>query len=177
MKNLVKYLGVFAAATMLMTSCQKDPSGTGSMVVKMKDAPTDFDSVNVEVLSTEVHYSNSPSGWVTLPTNSGVYDLLLLQNDVTAVLANSNQLPVGDITQMRLILGSTNYVVVDSLSFPLDLSSQDKTGLKFNLNTTVNAGDSVEVLIDFDAAQSIVETGNGKFKLKPVIKVEDIVYY
>ena len=36
---------------------------------------------------------------------------------------------------------------------------------------TVNSGQRVDLLLDFDACKSIVQTGNGKYKLKPVIKV------
>lgn len=177
MKTIMKITGTLLIAALLVTSCGKESSGTGRMTVKMKDAPIDYDSVNVQVVSVEVHYSGSNGGWVTLPTNAGMYNLLELQNDVTAVLSSGGELPVGDITQMRLILGNTNYVVIDSIPFPLDLTSQDKTGLKFNLNSSIASGDSVEVLIDFDAEKSILETSATSFKLKPVIKVESIVYY
>jgi hypothetical protein len=96
---------------------------------------------------------------------------------VTAVLSSNAGLPAGDVNQMRLILGSENYVVEDSVASDLLLSSQDKTGLKFNLNATINTGDTVEVLIDFDAEESIIQQGNGSYRLKPVIDVEDIIYY
>lgn len=177
MKTIAKYFG-FAMLMMVFFACQKE-EGTGRMTVKMKDVPIEYDSVFVDVQRVEVHYSNEntgDAGWVTLSTAAGIYDLLELQNGVTAVLSDSVLLPVGKISQMRLILGSQNSVVVDGASFPLLLSSQDKTGLKFNLNTTISEDDIVEVLIDFDAEQSIVVEGTGAFRLKPVIKVESIIY-
>ena len=169
--------GIIALLIMGAVACEKAPSGSGNMTVKMKDAPIDFDSVIVEVLRVDVHYSGSTTGWVSLPTNAGMYNLLDLQNDVTAVLTSNAGLTVGKITQMRLILGSNNYVVLDNISTFLDLSSQDKTGLKFNLDATINDGETVEVLVDFDAEKSIVVSGDGSFKLKPVISVESIIYY
>lgn len=175
MKNLFKLTGIIALLALGVMACEKAPQGTGKMTVKMKDAPIAFDSVNVEVLRVDVH--TSANGWVSLPTNAGVYNLLDLQNDVTAVLATNVELPVGSISQMRLILGTENNVVVDSVSYNLELSSQSNTGLKFNLDATINNGDTVEVLIDFDAEKSIVVNGNGSFKLKPVIGVESIIYY
>lgn len=174
MKNLAKYTGIIALFALGAIGCEKAPTGSGAMTVKMKDAPIDFDSVNVEVLRVEVNYSGS--GWVTLPTNAGMYNLLDLQNDVTAVLSSNVELPVGKINQMRLILGNDNYVVAGNVVTTLELSSQDKTGLKFNLDATINNGETVEVLIDFDAAKSIVITGNGSIKLKPVVTVENIIY-
>ena len=52
-----------------------------------------------------------------------------------------------------------------------------RTGLKINLNTEIQPQDSVEITIDFDAAKSIVETGNDQFKLKPVIKLQEVIFF
>lgn len=181
MKTYIKIpivLFTLTAAVMLFQSCGKQHR-TGKVSVKMTDAPIDFDSVNVEVLQVKVHVSNSgngSSGWVDLPTNTGMYNLLDLQNDITTTLVDPHILSVGEIQQMRLILGANNYVVVDSIPFPLETSSQMNTGLKFNVNTAITPNDEVEILIDFDAEQSIVIEGTGDYKLKPVIKVEAITY-
>lgn len=178
MKSMDKLFGI-AMLLAVFFACDKQDDGTGRMTVKMTDAPVEYDSVFVDVQSVEIHYANNNtgnSGWVTLSTAAGIYNLLELQNGVTAVLSDSVLLPAGQISQMRLILGNQNSVVVEGQSFPLLLSSQDETGLKFNLNTTISDDDVVEVLIDFDAEQSIVEQGNGAFRLKPVIKVESIIY-
>jgi hypothetical protein len=178
MKNLSIILSSLIISAIALYSCEKQTSGNGYFAVKMTDAPGDYDSVNVEIIGTEIHYSNgSGSGWVTLPTVTGIYNLLDLQNDITAVLVDPNIVPAGDIQQLRLILGDENTVVVDSVSYPLLLSSQDKTGLKINVNTFVNPGDSVEILIDFDADQSIVQQGNGQYRLKPVVKLENVTYF
>jgi len=177
MKSIGKIVGICAIA-ILAFSCQKKADGTGAMTVKMKDAPVEYDSVFVDVQRVDVHFndeSTGNSGWVTLNTQAGVYDLLELQNGIFAILADSVELPVGQISQMRLILGTENSVVVGGISFPLLLSSQDKTGLKFNLNTTIQDDEITEVMIDFDAEQSIILQGTGEYRLKPVIKVESVV--
>ncbi|OFZ53243.1 MAG: hypothetical protein A3D92_13780 [Bacteroidetes bacterium RIFCSPHIGHO2_02_FULL_44_7] len=180
MKNLVKNSvpGMLLLFSFLISGCNKE-EGTGSVTIEMTDAPGDYDSVNVEVEQVMVHVSNTGSGnsgWVNLQTNAGIYNLLELQNDISVVLVNNNLLPIGEIQQMRLVLGAKNSVVVEGISFPLELSSQASTGLKFNLNATIAANDQVEILIDFDADQSIVVEGNGTYRLQPVIKVESITY-
>ena len=161
----------------LVNSCNKK-NGEGRLTVKMVDQPGDFDSVIVEVLDVEIHYADEDDegGWVSLDTESGLYDLLLLQDGVSVVLSDSVEVPVGSLGQMRLILGTTNYVVVEGETKPLELSSQDKTGLKMNLNAEVADGDEIEVIFDFDANASIIQTGGGKYKLKPVIKIEEVLY-
>ncbi len=176
MKNSVKYLGLMILALAIMVGCRKNTE-TGAMTVKMKDAPILFEEVNVEVLQVSVHYNDdSQSGWVDLPTNDGIYNLLELQNGVTTVIANETSLPVGNISQMRLILGHDNSVVIDGNTFPLEMSSQYNTGIKLNVNTEIMNSQTVELLLDFDANESIVVEGEDRFKLKPVIKVESVIY-
>ena len=170
---------VVVAIGLTIAACQKDKNETAYLKVKMVDQPIDYDSVNVEIVNVSVHYngSDSISGWTDLATNAGMYNLLDLQNGVTAAITDGGLIPVGNISQMRLLLGDNNYVVIDSVVYPLDLSSQDKTGLKINLNTEIEAQDSVEITIDFDAEKSIVQTGNDAYKLKPVVKLEDVIFF
>jgi len=164
-------IGSFAILAVALTSCHKETNGTSKMTVKMTDAPGDFQQVNVEVLEVRVHGGN---GWVTLPTNPGVYDLLTLQDSVTAVLVNQGQLPAGHIDQFRLILGANNTVMVDSLVFPLQTPSAQQSGLKINVNGDFAPNETYELLIDFDAGESVVLQGNGSYLLKPVIKLGGI---
>jgi hypothetical protein len=171
MKRVI--IGSLAILAIAVVSCQKEPNGTSKMTVKMTDAPGDFQQVNVEVLEVRVHHSGS--GWVTLPTNQGVYDLLTLQDSVTTVLVNQGQLPAGHIDQFRLILGANNTVMVDSLIYPLQTPSAQQSGLKINVNGDFVPNETYELLIDFDAGESVVEQGNGGYLLKPVIKLGGII--
>ena len=72
--------------------------------------------------------------------------------------------------QMRLILGSGNEIMVDSLLHDLETPSAQQSGLKFNIHANLTAGVVYTLWIDFDAARSIVHKGNGKYSLKPVIR-------
>lgn len=155
----------------ISTGCKKK-EGTSQMTVKMVDAPGDFQQVNVEVLQVQVHHSGQ--GWINLPTVAGVYDLLTLQNDVSATLVNAGTLPSGDLQQLRLILGDENNVMVDSLYYPLATPSAQQSGLKINLNTNFAPNTQYELVLDFDAEQSIVTQGTGAYSLKPVIRVLSI---
>lgn len=179
MKNAGKFLiGILAIGLIVggIEGCSKD-GGTSRMYVRMKDVPGPFQQVNVDIKRVDIHYSDTDkgsNGWVSLPTNAGVYDLLTLQNNVTVVLTNPDDIPAGKVQQMRLILGSTNSVMIDSLMFPLSAPSSENTGLKFNLDFDFIKDKSYEVKIDFDAQHSIVLDGHGGYSLKPVIKVESI---
>jgi hypothetical protein len=155
-----------------IAACNKSGDGHSSMRVKMTDAPGPFSKVNVEIRDVEVHTQDH--GWVSLPTNAGVYDLLTLQNDVTVLLANDKEIPAGQVDQMRLILGSHNTVVIDDVTFPLNTPSAMQSGLKFNINAFFDSDKDYEVLIDFDANQSIVIQGDGTYSLKPVLRLKAI---
>jgi Domain of unknown function (DUF4382) len=115
----------------------------------------------------------------------------------TCVLAQlgSASLPAGSYQQIRLLLVSNtpassaaipatnacagngfNCVVLeDSTIHELQLSSQDNTGLKIPPGQIVGgplqvtAGQSVDLNIDFNACASIVQEGNGQFRLKPTL--------
>ena len=53
----------------------------------------------------------------------------------------------------------------------LSTPSSQQSGLKLQLKTTLTAGITYEVFLDFDAARSVVESGNsGNYNLKPVIR-------
>ncbi len=138
----------------------------------MTDAPGPFTKVNVEIRDVEIH--SEGKGWISLPCNAGVYDLLTLQNDVTVVLANDHKIPAGQASQMRLILGSHNSVMIGDASFPLNTPSAMQSGLKFNINASFEDDKDYEVLIDFDANESIVIEGDGTYSLKPVLRLKAI---
>ncbi len=167
-----------------MTGCSDstEPAtgGTGSIRISMIDAPGDYDAVNVEVIRVEVHLgdeSDDPdeakddgSGWHTIDVDTTYVDLLTLTDGNSAVLADST-LPSGYYTQIRLILGDGNNVVVDSVAYDLEVPSSANTGLKLNHPFTIDAGATYEVTLDFDADKSVHMTGNGQYKMKPVIRI------
>lgn len=170
MKNLQVFIAL-PLVLLMFNACKKDKY-TDTVTVRMQDAPASYDSVNVEILEVTMH--SDAQGWVTVPTNAGIYNLLDLQNGIDTLLAIIPQFPAGHTSQMRLLLGDENYVVSGGTVTPLALSSQDEVGLKLNLNYNFDPNQDYEILIDFDAAQSIVVEGNGTLRLKPVLKTVHI---
>jgi hypothetical protein len=111
-------------------------------------------------------------------------------------LGSNTSLPAGDYQQIRLLLVPDNHgsgagtspnacaalgqvfnCVVDSKNnvSDLQLSSQANTGLKIPPGRVVGgpihvaAGQSVDINVDFNACASIIQEGNGKFRLKPTL--------
>lgn len=161
-----------AFATMAtFQSCSDDDApggnGTASMKIMLTDAPASYDEVNIDVQGIEINRGN---GLETMPiANPGVYNLLEFNNGVDTLIADAD-LPAGTISQIRLILGPNNTIVVDGVQHPLETPSAMQSGLKINVNETLLANGSYTMWLDFDAGRSILQTGNGTYKLKPVLR-------
>lgn len=167
------YSLLFLSFVLFVASCSKDSNvQTATLQVRLTDAPGDYQEVNVDIQDVQVHNADSSatnSGWISLNVTKGVYNLLQLTNGLDTLLGSAT-IPAGKISQLRLILGSNNTVKVGGQSFSLTTPSAQQSGLKVLINSTLAAGVTYKITLDFDAARSIVQTGSGKYILKPVIR-------
>ncbi len=160
---------IIAFSLSLMTSCKEDESlKVSRLVVKLTDAPAPYDEVNIDLESAEVHIEGH--GWIALSVVPGIYDLLKLTNGTDTIISNTD-LPSGLISQLRLKLGPNSSVRIDSVLYPLDTPSAEQSGLKLNIHQELLENITYTLLLDFDAGRSVIQTGNGTYKLKPVIRV------
>lgn len=167
MKTVIKLIAVL----LLAVGCS-DSEVTRRIQIRLTDAPGEYDSVMVDIQGIEYHVSdgNNQSGWVTMnDVNTGVYNLLKLTNGTDTLLADT-ELTAGKISQIRLVLGSDNSVYIGEERFDLKTPSAQTSGLKLNLHDDILDGITYKILLDFDAARSVVEHG-GSYSLKPVISV------
>jgi Domain of unknown function (DUF4382) len=178
----------------VVAGCGSDGGGStqpGVLGISLTDAPAcGFDAVNVTVSKVRVHQSDNASenaaGWTDITLNPPRKINLLDLNDPTQpnrALESLGETPLepGHYTQLRLVLvpnsGGPPFANSVILSTPpnneiaLDTPSAIQTGIKLIHQFTVGSGQRVDLLLDFDACKSIVQTGNGTYKLKPVIKV------
>ncbi len=166
---------LFAAAGFTACSSDEDAAGSARMEVRMTDAPGDYQEVNVDIQSVQVHRNanDDESGWVTLDNiRPGVYNLLDFANGKDTLLASAN-LPVGRISQIRLVLGNNNSLKLkgENTTRPLNTPSGQTSGVKLQINADLEADVTYVVLLDFDAPKSVVPRGNsGQYNLKPVIR-------
>jgi len=197
---------VIAASAMLAAACSSDGtipglgggSETGTVVVKLTDAPFPTDqvkSVDVFVVRVDGRASdvseadadqdlnnNGSTGWRTLATPNASFNLLALQNGASASLGSA-PLGVGTYSGLRLIIDPSQSSVTlkdgtkltgssnPGVSFP----SASRSGLKINLSKplVVVGGATTTLLVDFDVANSFVMRGNtiqqNGLLFKPVI--------
>jgi hypothetical protein len=168
----------------------------GTVSVSLTDAPAcGYEAVVVTVREVRIHESSSVdnlngAGWrrIVLDTPRPINLLDLndpTQDNFALEYLGETPLPAGHYTQLRLILEEndttpnsdpSNYIVLEGGDLvndriALDTPSGIRTGIKLIHQFTVGSGQRVDLLLDFDACHSIVQTGNGTYKLKPVIKV------
>jgi len=164
---------VASVSAMILVACSKDADDRPTALkINMTDAPSAYDEVNVDLQEVRVKFrdGDSLSTWMTMNTNAGVYDLLGLMNGVDTLIANDT-LPTNMVKEIRLVLGSNNTIVVGGISYPLQIPSGSESGLKIKVNKNLS-GSLDSLLIDFDAALSIHQTGTGEYQLKPVLRLK-----
>jgi hypothetical protein len=170
------FLILLAIATfsgIFFSACDKNDKNNSEDKAKVQlmltDAPAVYDAVYVDIREVLLH--SEVDGWVSVPLeNPGIYNLLEFSNGLDVLLGDVYISP-GMLSQMRLVLGSENSVVVDGVTYPLTTPSGSTSGLKLNMNSQLEAGLFYKFWLDFDAARSIHVTGNGNYMLKPVIRM------
>lgn len=174
MKRLISLGLASLMTTFLITSCSKtnDQQGTTPLHIYLTDDPAVYDEVNVDIADIQIRYegSQADSGWSSVQMGRrGVYNLLDFRNGFDTLLASAT-VPSGRISQIRMVLGSNNTVVHNGVTYPLTTPSAQQSGLKLNVQADLVSDIDYRLWLDFDAGRSIVQTGNGKYMLKPVIR-------
>jgi hypothetical protein len=148
----------------------------GRLKIYLVDSPSTLDSVIICVTRVEVHKNggDSISGWLVINDLTRYFDLLLLTNGASSVLGDTS-LTAGKYTQIRLIIGNGSYVIDQGVKHDLEIPIGSQTGLKLTHQFTIEPGKLYELILDFNVDKSIIITGNGRYKLKPTIRVMPMV--
>jgi hypothetical protein len=184
---MFSWLAVVAGA-LLLFGCPspEPPSAAGTLSVRMVDDGLPSPAgVYVTVGHIDVH----PQGgnWKTVLVPQTTVNLLELINGVQVSLGLTD-LPAGPYTELRLVLGSIPDETLNILAAPhpyanylIDESGQVQelavpgglqTGITLAGGFTIASGQTTMLVLDFDAANSLVRTGTpGKYLLQPTIKV------
>lgn len=182
-KDIIRILFALIVPLFIFSACNKDNEetenenpvvGTTDFNVSLKStvAKSTYDSILIDIQAISIHTSSDSaenSGWFELETNVGIYDLLDYDAGNDTLIAFDSVLQTQTVSQIRLILGENNTIGVDGEIYDLETPSAQTSGLKIQVHAELEADKSYKILLDFDADNSIIETGNGKYKLKPVI--------
>jgi hypothetical protein len=138
---------------------------SGTIVIQVRDAPTDFSHVVVAFSGVQVHRADggSESGWLNLSLASSAIDLMNLR-DVTKPLA-LGQVPAGKYDQVRIVVASASGTMSDGASVAMAVLDGV---LKADTFIELGPGGVTTVTLDFDLAHSIRLTG-GSWTFMPVV--------
>ena len=163
------FIFLFAALIVFLNGCSdlNNDSERAKIQFLLTDMPGEYQEVNIDITAVNVIINDSV---IELATNQGIYNILEFVNGKDTLLV-TDEIPTGFLSQIRLILGENNTVMADSVVWDMKTPSAQQSGLKLNVHQEFLPGISYSYIIDFEAKKSIVKTGNGKYILKPVIRV------
>lgn len=164
-----------------------------------------YSHVYVTVSDVMIHQSANASandsGWVDLTPglkdNPVQIDLLGVSQQCFLAMLGSTGIQPGHYQQIRVILAANNASVANSkcgnsancltftsdplnTPFPLQLSSESKTGIKISSGQlaggefVIGSGETKDLNLDFNTCQSLVVQGNGQYRLKPVLHAGEV---
>ncbi len=178
-------------------SGSSDSGGTGTLTVRITDAPVDDTAVQhvyVQFSSIELqgeggrttfyYCEDAADASKTVVSTAPCVkpkpiklDLLALSAGLSDELLAGQTLPAGRYQWMRLAVDTTgtldSYIVVAGTPHELTIPSSDQTGLKLNRGFTVAAGGHTDFTVDFDLRKSVHSTGMGEYLLRPTLRIAD----
>jgi hypothetical protein len=167
-------LSLTAGLALAACDTPTDSNRNATLRVLLTDAPADYlasavvDIGRIEILPAD----DGPA--IVIVEDAGSYDLLQLQDGVTADLGIS-PIEAGQYRQLRMIVESAEVTLADGYEFndgtttrTLFVPSGAQTGIKINLTSgdgEENAGVSIQpgetvLVVDFDVSQNFVIQGN-----------------
>ncbi len=189
---MLKYSALFLLATTLSFGCNDDDDSgpeTGTLSVSLQDAPVEAEKVEVTISEISVHFvpadksgeqaagdeeaadqSDDPekSGWRAILKEEVTFDLLTLKDNPSFI--GELDLVEGKVTQIRLWVSETTppKLTIGGEEHEMEMPSGK---IKIVGNFSIVPGEETAIKLDFDAAESVVEKGNGTYSLKPTIKL------
>ncbi len=149
-------------------------TGSGRMQILITDAPSDY-LASAEIWVSHVYLQgggedNDPrTDLYNDPANPKHFDLLDLQNGITAELTAELEVPAGNYSQLRVVIDSARVTLIAGLTFTgggntrrLTVPSGSQSGIKIQLDESLelDEGEVMIVLVDVDVDQNFVIQGN-----------------
>jgi hypothetical protein len=186
--------------TTLLTACGNDDGDTaktengpmGTMSINITDAPLDEAShLFVRITGLELKPKNGKSlefifcnrhlikiDEDCLNQTTLELDLMTLTGKVSHALSDKRAIPAQQYNWIRLKLDEANpgHIKLTSTGdteYPLTIPSGAQTGLKINTQLSLQEGHDLRLTIDFDLRKSVHKTGNGKYMLRPTLRLVD----
>ena len=178
-------IGLFIGVTACSDSTE--PSDDGTLRLTMVDAPVpipDVEAIDITFSSVLVHKTSDAelgdAEWIVLmddllPVEDRTFNLLDLVNGNFAVVGEIN-LESGHYSQIRIIIESAT-ITVAGVTSDLFIMSGDVSGVKLTNAFDIRPNTITELMVDFDAGQSVWESpsGSGSYQLQPTLRLEAVI--
>ncbi len=137
--------------------------------------PANVKSAVVYLSNLEIHQatgnaaadtSENASGWISILGVPDSFDLM----DVIGVekILGSANITAGKFTQIRMDVTKVTGETTDNVSYTAEVPSGK---LRIVGPFNVGGGNKTTLTLDFDGEKSLIQTGQGKFLFKPVVKL------
>jgi len=150
------------------------PDTYDAILISISRIEAHFVENDVEPLGTEDAGESKKGNWQLIAdwSEEGGFEVDLIELEGKSVFLASELLPSGKYTQLRVFLVEDQAtIVVNGEDYPLNIPSVGQTGIKLIHQFEMIPDQITKLTLDFDAEKSIIETGNGDYKLKPVIGI------
>ena len=148
------------------------------MVVKLAADDPAFLAVNLDIRTVKIHFANEAigdHGWMSLKTNSGIYEMDGLTK-TDKMIADQTGIQPGKIDAIQIEMGNKNTVVMEAGTFDLVLGSADpQVNIKPTTMLDANAGTVARLTLD--VKRSLFKMDNGSWLLRPEITLTSIASF
>ena len=148
---------------------QDGQDDTTDNVTPTDDAVTDNTTATSDNQTPEA--DEDQSGWATLEIGEGASTFDLLQIQGIDQFFADGQVTAGKYTQVRLIVDQVEVSLGGKDPVPARIPSG---ALKLVSPFDVVAGETISLVLDFDAEKSVIVTGSGEIIFKPVVKISTV---
>jgi len=176
MKNKTYFFGLWLLG-LACIGCTEATETRSLVNLLLVDAPGDFDEVwvevnGVEILPAGIRGSEENANWVSIPYQAASNMVLVsaLVND-TQLLVGRTEIPAGDISKIRFLLGNVAYLISDDNRIDMTISTNSEALLEVAVDITTQSGLSYDIFLDLDLSQSVVANQNGGFDFVPSLRV------
>ena len=143
------------------------PANVTSAVVYLSNLEVHMVSGNMsDNTSGNLTASDDSSGWIPVLGAPASFDLMNVIG-VEQILGSAN-LTAGSFNQIHMDVSKVTGVTTGNISYSATVPS-DKLMIVGAFN--IGGGNTTTLTLDFDGSQSLIQTGQGKFLFKPVVKL------
>ena len=196
------FFGLLYGCSELNTGNELDNQKSGSVIIKLTDAPFPSDRVDSVLVTIdwiklkksgeesddESSEEGAASSFTMIEVDTTV-NLLELSNGISMVLGELDDVPIGEYSEIRMHVTEATVVYDLEKRDVIKIPSGNTSGLKIKISPALEVGgfNPAVVLIDFDASRSFLVKGNPfnngnkkqeitGFKFKPVIRAVPLAH-